>query len=71
MRKKKAPSQTLVNQTSQHEYEAAINREREAWQALFQFKRSDPEYTLALQEWRAAADALTALTMKDLVQSQW
>jgi hypothetical protein len=67
-RKKKAPSQSLVSQTSQLEYEAAIRREREAWQALFKFKRSDPQYILALNEWRASADALTALTMKDLVE---
>jgi hypothetical protein len=57
-----------LSQTSHGEYEAAIQRERNAWQGLFQFKRNDPQYAAALAEWRAAADALTALTQKELVQ---
>jgi hypothetical protein len=67
MRKKpELPPQ--LSQTSHSEYEAAIHRERAAWQDLFQYKRADPQYAVALAEWRAAADALTALTQRELIK---
>jgi bifunctional non-homologous end joining protein LigD len=40
-------------------YNAAIERERTAWLALHQLKRDDPQYSSALAEWRAAADAIS------------
>jgi hypothetical protein len=66
--RKKPTVHTQLSQTSHSEYEAAIRRERDAWEGLFQHKRNDPQYVIALAEWRAAADALTALTQRELIQ---
>ncbi len=45
-------------------YAIALERERCAWIALLQVKRDDPQYTLALAEWRAAVDAITVAAQK-------
>jgi hypothetical protein len=48
------------------QYDSDIVRERNAWYSLHQLKRDDPGYPIALAEWRAAADGLSALTLKVL-----
>jgi hypothetical protein len=48
------------------QHAAAIKRERDAWELLHLVKSKDELYVSALADWRAAADALAALTLKKL-----
>lgn len=48
------------------QHAAAIQRERDAWETLHLVKSKDELYVSALADWRSAADALTALTLKKL-----
>jgi hypothetical protein len=66
--RKSSPLAAEPSRLSYGEHELAIQREREAWQKLFQFERNEPRYAIALAEWRAAADALITVTQRELIK---